>query len=188
LLIVIKGYCNLKLISQGSTENAAVSSNHSKAALIWNLGIFTSTKLILVYKNDGDHPCHKVILKLLQGHYHKCVNLDVGTRKETVAYFTRCYITSEQLVALKSWCDNHTAISTCCQPITEARTFHYPAQKAREQATSCWYVPKLSCIAPCSNNSISTKTLFLKSIYQPFITISFGSATCHYKRKDILIF
>jgi hypothetical protein len=121
-------------------------------ALIWNLRIFTSIELILVYKNDGDHPCHKVILTQLHGHYHKCVNLNVGTRNDTVAYFTRGYVISEQLVALRYWCDNHTAISSRYQPTSEAHAVRYPAQKAREQATSCWYVPTLSCRAPCLKN------------------------------------
>ena len=101
-------------------------------ALIWNLGIFTSKKLIQVYKNGKGHLCHKVVLTLLHGHCHIFVKLDVGTRNVDVAYITRGYIITEQLVALRSWRDNQTAISSSCQPISETCAVPYPAQKAKK--------------------------------------------------------
>ena len=94
-LNVLKRSCNLKLISKGSAENAEVPNNHTKCRSNLEFRNNHFKKLILVYKNDGEHPRYKVIFELLHGHYHKCVNLDVGNRKETVTYFTKGYIISE---------------------------------------------------------------------------------------------
>jgi hypothetical protein len=74
------------------------------------------------------------------------------------------------LVAERSWRNNHTTISSCCQPVSELRAVTYPAQKAR--SAGCFMlVPDWVLWHQTKKKKFLIKHNFHKSFYRSFISI-----------------